>query len=148
MIATSMLVASFLAAAPPEAPSAAEIQRVYEYWSTGKEAGPILLSIELCADVEKVDGKWACKAPLAQPAKKGDDAVVLFKLFVPKDGAYDDVKLDVSVDGESKLTKSYAVQASWSYGTYAKTKLTKAGAWDVKITRGDKVLGTARIDVR
>jgi hypothetical protein len=148
VITTSMLVASFLAAAPPEAPTPAEIAKVYEYWTAGRDAGPILLSVELCADVEKVDGKWACKAPLAQPAKKGDDVVVLFKLFVPKDGKYEDVKLDVAVDGETKLHKEYKVEASWSYGTYAKTKLTKVGAWDVKISRGDQVLGTAKIDVK
>lgn len=147
---SSVLVASFLAGQPatPAAPTPAEIQKVYEYWSTGKEQGPVLLSVELCADVEKVDGKWTCKTPMPQPAKKGDDATVLFKLFVPKDGKYDDVKLDAVVDGETKLHKEYSVAASWSYGTFAKTKLTKAGTWTFTIAQGDKKLGQATLDVK
>ncbi|HEY1101347.1 MAG TPA: hypothetical protein VGF99_20585 [Myxococcota bacterium] len=137
-------------APPPPAPSAAEIQRVTNYFLNGKDAGPILIELSLCADAKKnADGKLACEGPLPDTIKKGDSITAFVKFFGPKGGKYDDIKIRFLLGGEVRSTSDFTVTESWTgYSNYKKTTASKAGLWEVELLRGDVVLGKKAITVQ
>ena len=127
----------------PPAPTAAEIQRVTNYFLNGKDGGPILIELVLCADVKKnAEGKLACESPLPEVINKGDSITAFVKFFGPKGGKYDDVKVRFLLNGEPRSTSEFTVSESWTgYSNYKKTVATKVGVWEVELSRGATVLG-------
>jgi hypothetical protein len=138
------------AAAPvvvPPAPTAAEIQKVTNYFLNGKDGGPILMDLVFCADVKKnADGKLACVDPLGDTVKTGDTLAAFVKLFAPKGGKYEDIKLRFLLNGEVRSTSDFTVTEAWTgYGNYKKTTASKPGTWEIEVLRGDVVLGKKSI---
>jgi hypothetical protein len=131
----------------PPAPTAEEIQKVTNYFLFGKDGGPILMELTLCADVKKnVDGKLACVDPLGDTIKKGDSLTAFVKLFAPKGGKYEDIKLRFLLNGEVRSTSDFTVTEAWTgFGNYKKTTASKPGTWEVEVLRGDVVLGKKSI---
>ena len=131
----------------PPAPTAAEIQKVTNYFLNGKDGGPILIELSLCADVKKSpEGKLTCIDPLGETIKKGETLTAFVKFFGPRGGKYEDVKLRFVLDGEVRTTTDFSVTESWTgYSNYKKTTASKAGTWVVEVTRGENTLGKRTI---
>jgi len=131
----------------PPAPTAAEIQKVTSYFLNGRDGGPILIELSLCADVKKnPEGKLACVEQLGDTIKKGDSLTAFVKFFGPKGGKYEDVKVRFLLDGEVRSTSDFSVTESWTgYSNYKKTTASKAGTWVIEVVRGDTVLGKKSI---
>jgi hypothetical protein len=137
------------AAPPPPAPTADEIKRVTAYYLKGAAAGPILLELTLCSEIGKNDeGKMACGPELPASIKKGDAITAFVKLFAPKGGKYEDLKVKFLLDGEVRTTADFTVTESWTgYGNYKKTTASKAGTWEVQVLRGEVVLASKKVSV-
>lgn len=131
----------------PPAPTAAEIQKVTNYFLNGKEGGPILMELSFCADVKKnAEGKLACVDPLGDTIKTGETIAAFVKLFAPKGGKYEDIKLRFLLNGEVRSTSDFTVTEAWTgYGNYKKSTASKPGTWEVEVLRGDVVLGKKSI---
>jgi hypothetical protein len=134
---------------PPEAPTAEEIQRVTAYYLRGAAVGPILLSLQLCAEVGKnAEGKLECAAELPARVKKGDKITAFVRFFAPRGGKYDDVRVRFLLDGEPRSTSDMTVTESWTgYGNYKTTTASKAGVWEAQVLRGDALLASRKVTV-
>ncbi len=127
----------------PPAPSAAEIQKVTNYFLYGKDGGPILMELSLCADAKKSpEGKYGCVAPLGDTVKKGESITAFVKFFGPKGGKYEDIKVRFLLNGEVRSTSEFTVTEAWTgYSNFKKTTASKVGTWEIEVARGDVVLG-------
>ena len=146
---TTAAPAPLATAPPPPAPTAEEIQRVTAYYQHGAAGGPVLLGLQLCAEVGKnVDGKLECTVELPARAKKGDKLTAFVRFFAPKGGRYDDVRVRFLLDGEVRSTSDMTVTESWTgYGNYKTTTASKAGTWVAQVLRGDAVLASRNVTV-
>ncbi|MBM4280937.1 MAG: hypothetical protein FJ137_09290 [Deltaproteobacteria bacterium] len=136
-------------APPPPAPTADEIQRVTAYYLRGAAGGPVLLGLQLCAEVGKnADGKLDCTASLPTTIKKGDKLTAFVRFFAPRGGKYDDVRVRFLHEGEVRSTSDMSVTESWTgYGNYKTTIATRAGTWEAQVLRGEVVLERRTIKV-
>jgi hypothetical protein len=134
---------------PPPAPTAEEVQKVTSYFLRGAAGGPILLGLQLCAEVGKnAEGKLECTTELGAKAKKGDKLTAFVRFFAPKGGKYDDVRVRFLLDGEVRSTSDMTVTESWTgYGNYKTTTASKAGTWEAQVLRGDAVLASRKVTV-
>ncbi len=135
--------------APPPAPSPDEIQRVTAYYLRGAAAGPVLLGLQLCAEVGKnADGKLECTIELPAKIKKGDKLTAFVRFFAPKGGKYEDIRVRFLLGGEVRTTSDMTVTESWTgYGNYKTTTVSKAGVWEAQVLRGDAVLASRKVTV-
>ncbi len=136
-------------AALPPAPTADEIQRVTAYYLHGAAAGPVLIGLQLCAEIGKnAEGKLDCSVPLPPSIKKGDKVSAFVRFFAPRGGKYDDVRVRFLHDGVVRSTSDMSVTESWTgYGNYKTTTATKAGTWEAQVLRGEVVLDRRSVKV-
>lgn len=144
--------AGTVAPPPPPTPSADEVKRVYDYFQNGVGGGPVLVDFKLCAKLD-TDKKSAtvneCLEEMTGTAKKGSQVTVWTHWFVPKGGKYEDVTVQVLLDGQVRETKDVpALQESWRARTWKSTTVAKPGKWTFKLMRGGKELKSADVTVQ
>jgi hypothetical protein len=154
MKACLFLVPAFLLSASPAfsaPPTPDEVNRVLDYFNTGKDDGPILLELTPCLKVGKAPGeeRMSCLEPVTGPVKKKAVLNAWTRWFVPKDGKYEDLSFQFLLGGEPRETKDLSLEKGSTTGNsaYKAATLSKAGEWEVKVRRGDKVLGSAKVTV-
>jgi hypothetical protein len=135
---------------PPPAPTADEIKRVTDYYYKGADSGPVLLEMLLCTKVVKnTEGKLSCEADIGGAASKGTSVSAFVRFFAPKGGKYEDVRIKFVHNGEMrKMDDITVVESLTGSATYKTVALTKAGTWEVQVTRGDVVLGQKTVIVQ
>lgn len=142
--------AAAAATAPPSAPTAAEINKVVDYYQNGVDGGPVLVEFQLCAKVARnpTTQKLACEGELSATAAKGTAVAAFVKFFAPKGGKYEDLKVKFLLNGEVRSTSDFSVTESFSgYSNYKQTTLSKPGTWDVQVLRGEAILATKTVKV-
>ena len=101
-----------------EAPTADEINKVYDYFKTGKDTGPVLLELEPCLKAGKKPGDdhMSCLEEVTGPVKKGTAVSAWMRWFAPQGGKYEDLSVQFVLAGEVKSTKDFSVGEAWSTG--------------------------------
>jgi hypothetical protein len=146
-------LAQEVAAEPPGPelpPPAAEIKRVQDYLENGKDRGPALLDFIPCLKVDQQKGsptQFQCVEPVTGPVKKGTTVFMWMQWFTPKDGKYEDVKLQFFHEGEVRQTIDLTVAGYGRTRSFRGHNLTKVGKWRAKISQGNREVGSAEIDV-
>lgn len=139
-------------APPPPAPSPEEVKRVYDYFQDGAAGGPVLVDFKLCAKMDTDKNSPTvneCAQEITGPVKKGSQVTVWTHWFVPKGGRYEDVTVQVLLDGQVRETKDIAaLQESWRARTWKASNVSKAGKWTFKLMRGGKELKSADVTVQ
>lgn len=133
---------------PP--PSAAVIKQVVEYLENGKDRGPALIDLVPCTKVDQTKGSptaFQCVEPISAPVKKGTTVFAWLQWYVPKDGKYEDVQLQFLHEGQVRQTVDLNVSGFGRSRVFRGSNFSKIGKWTIKVTRGDKELGSANVDV-
>ena len=133
---------------PP--PSAAVIKQVVEYLENGKDRGPALIDLIPCTKVDTAKGSptaFQCVEPVSGAVKKNTTVFAWMQWYVPKDGKYDDVQLQFLHEGQIRQTVDVNVAGFGRTRVYRGSNFSKVGKWTIKVTRGDKELGSATVDV-
>ena len=135
------------AVARADAPTADEINKVYDYYKTGKDQGPVLLELKACLKAGKKPGDdhMTCLEEVTGPVKKGTVVNAWMRWFSPQGGKYEDLSVQFALGGEVKATKDFTLGESWSYGVYKGDTLAKPGEYEIRVRRGEKVLGTLKV---
>lgn len=138
---------SFSVSATP--PSADEVNRVVDYFNTGKGQGPVLLEMTPCLEIGKPAGerKKKCIKPITAAVRTGTTAYVYLRWVVPRDDKYDDIVVEWLRGDDVEASTQISVSTSWSYGIWKAKGLTKSGSWTVRVRRGEQVLGESQIVV-
>ena len=148
LVPALFLVATPALAAPP---TPDEVNRVMEYFNTGAADGPILLELTPCLKVGKKEGeeRMSCLEPVSGAVKKKTVVNAWTRWFVPKDGKYEDLSFQFLLGGEPRETKDLSLEkgSTTGNGAYKAATLGKAGEWEIKVRRGDKVLATTKVTV-
>ena len=134
--------------APP--PESAMIKQVMEYLETGKDRGPALLDVIPCIKVDQTKGsptQFTCIEPVTGKVNKGTTVFAWLQWYVPKDGKYDDVTIQVLHENEIRQTIDVPVAGFGRTRGWRGANLSKVGKWTFKVRRGDKDLGSATVDV-
>jgi len=138
-------------AAPVEPPPPAdEIKRVLDYQENGKDRGPALLELVACTKVDNTrsnDTVNTCIEPVTDPVKKGTTVFAWTLWFCPKGGRYEDVMIQFVHEGTVRNTVDVTIQGLARTRTWRGHSLTRPGTWEIKVLRGDKVLGATTVQV-
>ncbi len=139
-------------AGPPEPPpSAAEIKRVQDYLENGKDRGPALLDLIPCLKVDQTAGsptRYQCVEPVTGPVPKGTTVFAWMQWYTPKDGKYEDVKLQFFHENEVRQTIDLNVSGYGRTRSFRGQNLLKVGRWTIKLSRGETEFGAATVDVK
>jgi len=132
-----------------EPPTADDVNRVVDYFNSGKGQGPILLEMTPCLEIGKPEGerKKKCIKPIAGPVRAGTTAYVYLRWVVPRDDRYDDIVVEWLRGTNVESTTKISISTSWSYGIWKAKGLSKSGTWTVRVLRGDKVFAESQIVV-
>lgn len=159
LAAVSALFASSLAfaqdagttAPPPPTPSAQEIKKVVEYYMNGAAGGPVLVEFKPCTkvDSDKASATWnECIEPVSGDVTKGKTVSAWMMWFVPKGSKFDDVTVQLLLDGNVRETKDVPLSDSMRSRTWKSFNLSKPGKWTFKIVRGGNELAKADVNVK
>ncbi|MGC4115149.1 MAG: hypothetical protein QM765_11180 [Myxococcales bacterium] len=150
------LAAALLAALPAAAsaqtaePTPDEIDRVLEYFNSGKGRGPILTGFKACTSVDnKKDSptRLECSEEVSGPVKKGTVVHAWTAWFVPQGDRYDDIAVQFVHEGSLRATVDVSVTTAYRTRSYKSQALTKSGNWEIKVVRGEKVLASSKVVV-
>jgi hypothetical protein len=133
---------------PP--PSAEMIRKVVDYLETGKDRGPALLDLVPCIKVDTTKGtptSFQCIEPVTGQVKKGTTVFAWLQWYCPKDGKYDDVQIQFLHEGQVRQTIDLPVTGFGRIRGWRGANLSKIGKWTIKVSRGDKELAQAVVDV-
>lgn len=135
-----------LPALAEEVPTAAEIKKVMDYFRTGQGKGPVLVDLVPCLKVDRpAPGKKKdCVEPAGEKVKKGTVVNAFTRWFVPQDDTYE-LTFEWLHEGKVVSTGTASVEGSFGYGTWKAKTLSRPGTWEVRIKRGDEVLGSTKI---
>ena len=147
---SSLLCTAATALAAP--PTAEEVNRVMDYFNTGKDGGPILLELAPCMKIDKKPGedRKSCIEPVAGPVAKKSVVNAWMRWFVPKGMKYEDLKVQFVHAGEVHDTKDFSIDTdagSTNYGIYKAASMSKPGEWEIRVKFKDAVVGTAKVTV-
>lgn len=138
-------------AAPVEPPPSAEtIKKVVDYLENGKDRGPALLDVIACTKVDTTKGsptQFQCIEPVTAPVKKSTTVFAWLQWYCPKDGKYEDVQVQYLHEGQVRQTIDVPVSGFGRTRGWRGANLNKVGKWTIKVSRGDKELGSATVDV-
>ncbi|MBI3183083.1 MAG: hypothetical protein HYZ28_13175 [Myxococcales bacterium] len=127
------------AQAAPSAPSAEEAKKVIEYYYKGKEQGPVLVELKACTKLDTGKDsptKNECLEVVNGPVKKGTNVHGWTLWLVPDGGTYEDVAIQFVHEGQVRSTMDVKLASSLRSRTYRASPLSKAGKWEIKVTRG------------
>ena len=129
-----------------EAPTASEIKKVMDFFRNGQGKGPVLVDLVPCLKVDRpAPGKKKdCLEGVADEVPKGTVVNAFTRWFVPEGDTYE-LTFEWLHEGEVVSSGTVTVEGSFGYGTWKAKSLTKAGAWEVRVKRGDDVLGSAKM---
>ena len=143
---STLIVASLTLALPAlaqTAPTAEEINKVMDYYKNGQDQGPILLEAVLCGKVDRKTKE--CQDPVGQSVAAKSKVELKMRWFVPKEGKYDDIRIEWAHNGEIRRTSDLKLSGSMNYRTWKAKTLSKVGDWEVRIRRGDKMIKTLKV---
>jgi hypothetical protein len=132
------------------APTADEIKRVLDYHENGKDLGPVLLDLVACLKVDTTKNSptiYNCLEPVTGPVKKNATVSAWTAWFSPKGGTYEDLSIQFLHEGVVRTTLDVKVEGGWKTRNFRSHTLGKAGAWQIKVLRGDKELGSVKLTV-
>jgi hypothetical protein len=90
-----------------------------------------------------------CLEEVSGAVKKGSQVSVWTHWFVPKGGKYEDVTVQVLLDGQVRETKDIpALTESWRARTWKTVSMSKPGKWTIKLMRAGKELKSADVTVQ
>ena len=134
----------------PAAPTPDELKKVIDYYNNGKDAGPILAEVKPCLTVDSKKGSPTfldCTEPVSGKVKKGTPVSAWMSFLVPKDGKYEDIAVQWSVDGVVRTTQDLPLRNSMiGARTYLVSTINKPGKWEIKVLQGAKELGSAKFE--
>lgn len=133
---------------PP--PAAAIIEQVVEYLENGKDRGPALIDLVPCLKVDQTKGSptaFQCIEPVSGSVKKGTTVFGWMQWYVPKDGKYEDVQLQFLHEGQVRQTVDLNVTGYGRSRVFRGSNFNKIGKWTLRISRGEKELGAATVEV-
>lgn len=133
---------------PP--PSAEMIKKVLDYQDNGKDRGPALLDLVPCTKVDNTKGsptQFQCVEPVTAPVKKGTTVFAWLQWLCPKEGKYEDVQIQFLHEGQVRQTVDIPVAGFGRTRGWRGSNFNKIGKWTVKVSRGDKELGSTTVDV-
>ncbi|MGC4115444.1 MAG: hypothetical protein QM765_12740 [Myxococcales bacterium] len=149
LVAAVFVVPAVVRADPP-APSPEEIKKVVDYYNNGKDAGPVLAEFKPCITVDTKKGSPTandCTEPVSGKVKKGTPVFAWMNFLVPKDGKYEDLAVQWSVDGVVRTTQDLSLKiAGTAIRTYYSSTINKPGKWEIKVLQGTKELGKASFE--
>lgn len=138
-------------AAPAEPPPSAEmIKKVVDYLENGKDRGPALLDVIPCLKIDNTKGsptQFQCTEPVTGPVPKNTTVYAWLQWYCPKEGKYEDVQIQFLHEGQVRNTVDVPVSGFGRTRGWRGLNMTKVGKWTIKITRGDKELGSATLDI-
>jgi hypothetical protein len=140
--------ASFADDASP--PTADEIKRVLDYQENGKDLGPVLLDLVPCLKVDLTKGSatiYNCLEPITGPIKKNTTVNAWMAWFCPKGGVYEDLTIQFVHEGQVRQTFDLKVEGISRTRTFRSHTFGKSGKWQIKVSRGDKEVGSANVTV-
>ena len=85
-----------------------------------------------------------CENPVGDTAEKATYELKM-RWFVPKDGTYDDIRIEWVHEGEVRRTSDLKLTASMNYRTWKAKGLKKPGKWEVRISRK---IGGEKVDIK
>jgi len=138
-------------AAPLEPPPDAQmIKKVVDYLENGKDRGPALLDIVPCTKVDSTKGsptQFQCVEPITKAVPKGTTVFAWLQWMCPRDGKYEDVQIQFLHEGQVRQTVDLPVAGLGRTRGWRGSTFNKIGRWTIKVSRGDKELGSATVDV-
>lgn len=143
--------AGVAATPPPPAPSAEDIKKVVDYYMNGKDGGPVLVELKPClkVDAEKASPTYNdCVEPVNGDVQKGKQVSAWMMWFVPKGAKYEDVTVQVSLDGAVRETKDIPLSDSMRTRSYKSFTLSKPGKWNFKVMRNGTQLASSDVTVK
>lgn len=133
---------------PP--PSAQAIRDVIDYLDNGKDRGPALLDVIPCLKVDNTKGsptQFQCVEPITAAVPKNTTVFAWLQWYCPKDGKYEDVQIQFMHEGQVRQTIDVPVAGYGKTRGWRGANFNKVGKWTIRVSRGDKELGTATVDV-
>jgi len=133
---------------PP--PSAEMIKKVLDYQDNGKDRGPALLDLVPCTKVDNTKGsptQFQCVEPVTAPVKKGTTVFAWLQWLCPKEGKYEDVQIQFLHEGQVRQTVDIPVAGFGRTRGWRGSNFNRIGKWTIKVSRGDKELGSTTVDV-
>ena len=154
-LAVALAAAALLGAVPASAlaqtePSPDEIQRVLDYFSSGRGRGPILTGFKACVGMDtkkESPTRLECTEEVTGPVKKGTLIHAWTAWFVPQGDSYDDIAVQFLHEGSLRSTLDVAVATAYRTRSYKSLTLSKSGTWEIKVVRGEKVLASSKVVV-
>lgn len=135
----------------PPAPSTDAIRKVWAYWYDGASAGPILVDLVPCLEVDQGKDsptRFDCKKKVGASVPAGTTVYVWTRWLVPQGPDVTDVMVQYLRDGVVRTTRDVKLTGgSLRYRTWVGHTLRKKGHWKVVVRRGDMVLGSETFDV-
>ncbi|MFZ5440628.1 MAG: hypothetical protein ACOZQL_11515 [Myxococcota bacterium] len=136
---------------PVEPPPPADmIKKVVDYLENGKDRGPALLDVIPCVKVDNTKGsptQFQCIEPVNGSVKKGTTVFAWLQWYCPKDGKYEDVQVQFLHEGQVRQTIDVPVSGFGRTRGWRGANMAKVGKWTIKVSRGDKELGSTTVDV-
>ncbi|MFL5320256.1 MAG: hypothetical protein ACJ790_11420 [Myxococcaceae bacterium] len=136
---------------PPPQPAPQEIKKVVDYYMNGKDGGPILVEVKPClkVDADKASPTFNdCVEPVNGDVQKGKSVSAWMMWFVPKGAKFDDMSVQISLDGAVRETKDFSISDSMRTRSYKSIMLSKAGKWTFKVMRGTTEFGKFDVNVK
>ena len=133
---------------PP--PSAEMIKQVVDYLENGKDRGPALLDVIPCLKIDNTKGsptQFQCVEVATGPVKKGTTVFAWLQWYCPKEGKYEDVQIQFLHEGAVRQTVDIPVAGFGRTRGWRGNNFNKIGKWTIKVSRGDKELGSVAVDV-
>ena len=133
---------------PP--PSAEQVKKFLDYQDNGKDRGPVLLDLIPCTKVDQTQGsptRYQCIEPVTGPVAKGTTVFAWLQWLVPKDGNYPDIQIQILQGTTVRKTIDNPVTGVGRTRGWRGDNFNGVGTWTLKVIRGDKELGSAKVEV-
>lgn len=121
------------------------------YYYGGKDQGPVLVELRACLKVDAgkdSPNRGDCLETVSGPVAKNTNVHAWMIWLVPDGGSYDDVVLQYVYEGQVRASLDLSLSASLRSRVSRANTLSKSGNWQIRVVRGDKVLGTVPVVVK
>lgn len=135
---------------PAPAPSAAEVQRVWDYYYRGG-AGPVLVDVKVCTEVGREGGaRFECTKELGPEGARPYSTLYVWQSYLlPQGAVVDDLAVQLKQGDTVRETRDVRLKGDgWRVRTWAAVRVGKPGTWSVSVLRGTRALRQVTVQVR
>ena len=149
LVPLACLLALALAPLPALAgpgPSAAEVQKVLDFYYAEPAGSPILVELKICHEViGEGEQKNQCAKTISPEAIEiGQTSYLWMNFIVPQSAGTQNILVQFEHDGVTRLTRQITLSPAVRYRTWKKFELDRPGKWSVKVLH-DQADGTQPI---